>query len=76
MSVGTQEPVLEHARMGSDESPEVPEEGDWDTYSDFSGMADREAEEKIENSSVEEWIENLEFESTADVPIPDNLVNQ
>ena len=76
MSVGTHEPVLEHARMGSDESPEVPEEGDWDTYSDFSGMADREAEEKIENSTVEEWMENIEFESTADVPIPDNLVNQ
>ena len=76
MSIGTQEPVPEHARMGSDESSEVPEEGDWDTYSDFSGMADREAEQKIENLSVEEWMENIEFESTADVPIPENLVNR
>ena len=76
MSVGTQERVLEHARMGSDESPESPEEEEWDTYSDFSGMEDREAAEVIENSSMKDWVEKLELESTADVPIPDRLVDQ
>jgi len=32
--------------------------------------------DEVLSSSVEEWIATVEFETTADVPIPDRLVDQ
>ena len=31
---------------------------------------------EIVSQTVDEWIEDVEFESTRDVPIPENLVDQ
>ena len=32
--------------------------------------------DEIVSQTVDEWIEDVEFESTRDVPIPENLVDQ
>ncbi|MDP6899321.1 MAG: ATP-dependent protease LonB [Candidatus Thalassarchaeaceae archaeon] len=45
--------------------------------SDFGlGTIPEGSEDPIEERDVDEWLEEIDFESTADVPIPDRLVNQ
>ncbi len=47
-----------------------------DSMAEVENVSDSDSDEILINDSVEEWIKNVEFESTKDVPIPDKMVDQ
>ena len=62
---------LDEAPQGLDEVASETEEVTTTVWSPEPSGAD-----EILESSIAEWIDGVEFESTADVPIPDRLVDQ
>jgi Lon-like ATP-dependent protease len=62
----------------SDKSNDVADEDaseEWDSESNF-GDLDATEGQKLETMPVKEWIESIELESTADVPVPERVVDQ
>ncbi len=64
---------IEGESESSGDSDEIEEKMPWSVISDFGEGLD---DDPIESQAVEEWVDEVAFESTADVPIPDKLVDQ
>ena len=61
----------------SDEVDEpVVEENPLESWEDGSAFGVAKDKDPVCKTPVEEWIKNVEITSTADVPIPKNLVDQ
>ena len=65
------EEVADEDAVLEDLSPDVPEKSSFGMGAVAEG-----ADDPIIDTPVEEWLSGIAFESTADVPIPDRLVDQ
>ena len=70
-TVTPSEEALDEGLPGLEEVADVAEEPTTTVWSPEPTGAD-----EVLNQSVEDWIAEVSFESTADVPIPDRLVDQ
>lgn len=69
-TVTPSEEALDEGQPGLEEVADVTEEPTTTVWSPEPTGAD-----EVLNQSVEDWIAEVAFESTADVPIPDRLVD-